>query len=406
MKLFSLLRHAELRALFGAQVLGGLGDWAGRLAISLLVFDRSGSALWAALVVAVSLLPWLGFGQMLATFADRLGRVRLMVVSLLVRAAVMVAVALLAFEVPLVLLLVLVFLAGLCVPPFVGARSSALVEVSPPDEYRQALVLYGVLSQVEVLVGYAAGGLVIAQLGPELALGVNAALYTTAAVLLGAGLRASPAARPNESAPLGWDGVRSGVAVWRADPVAGRALALFVSVASLMVLPEALVVPFADEMGVAQSLVGVVAASVAVGAVAGMVTAPSGPDHRALLRRAAARGVLLASVSAALFAVGGLSGLAWVAVAGFVVSGAVDAIAVPTNQVAGERLPAQGRAAAMSVAGGVLYGTQVVTVSTAGVVAAVWSPSGTLAVATTGAAVLCVLSLLRPVPATEPVGGD
>ena len=51
-KLIAPLRQAELRALFAAQLLGGLGDWAGRLAISLLVFDRSESALWAALVVA------------------------------------------------------------------------------------------------------------------------------------------------------------------------------------------------------------------------------------------------------------------------------------------------------------------------------------------------------------------
>lgn len=404
-KLIAPLRQAELRALFAAQLLGGLGDWAGRLAISLLVFDRSESALWAALVVAVSLLPWLGFGQVLATFADRLGRVRLMVGSLLLRALVMSAVAALAFRVPLVVLLVLVFVAGLCVPPFVGARSSALVEVSDPDRYAPALALYGVLSQVEILVGYAAGGLVIAQLGPQSALGVNAALFASAALLLGIGLRGSAASRPNESAPLGWSGVRSGVAVWRADPVAGRALALFVSVASLMVLPEALVVPFAAEMDVPSSLVGVVAASVAVGAVLGMVTAPTDSDHERLLGRAATRGALLATASAALFVVGGLAAVAWVAIAGFVVSGAVDAISVPTNQVAGERLPAQGRSAAMSVAGGVLYGTQVLTVSAAGVAAALWSPSGTLAVATAGAAVLCVAFRLRPVRSgASPVG--
>src|SRR5690606_5305892 len=134
--------------------------------------------------------------------------------------------------------------------------------------------------------------------------------------------------------------------------------------------------------------------------------APSDSDHERLLGRAATRGALLAAASAALFAVGGVAAVAGVAIAGFVVSGAVDAPSVPTNQVGGERLPAQGRAAAMSVAGGVLYGTQVLTVSAAGVAAAVWSPSGTLAVATAGAAVLCVAFRLRPIRSGAAPAGD
>ena len=61
------LRHAALRRVFVAQAASGFGDWAGRLALAVLVYQRSESAAWAAAVTIVSLLPWMGPGQLLAT---------------------------------------------------------------------------------------------------------------------------------------------------------------------------------------------------------------------------------------------------------------------------------------------------------------------------------------------------
>lgn len=58
--LFAPLRQPEVRSLMWAQLVSGLGDWAGRLALSVLVYDRSQSALWTAMVTVVSLLPWIG----------------------------------------------------------------------------------------------------------------------------------------------------------------------------------------------------------------------------------------------------------------------------------------------------------------------------------------------------------
>ena len=52
-----------------------LGDWAGRLALTVLVLERTGSPAWAAAVTAVSLAGFVGIGQVLATLADRHGRV-------------------------------------------------------------------------------------------------------------------------------------------------------------------------------------------------------------------------------------------------------------------------------------------------------------------------------------------
>lgn len=383
------MRQREIRILLASELVSSLGDWAGRLALSVLVFERSDSALWTVMVTVVSLLPWLGVGQMLATFADRFGRITVMVVADLVRAALFVA---MLVPQPTWLLLVLAFLAGVAVPPFVGSRSSALVEVAGAELYGDALALGGALSQLAVLAGYGGGGLLVALVGPEASLVANAATFVISALML-TSLRSTPAGQPNVGAEVGLAGVRSGIGVWRADPVCLRALSLFVGVASLMILPEVLVVPLTGQLDVSDGYVGAFAALVAVGGIIGAVFAPTGTDHVALLRVAALRSALLAALTAALFAAGAIPAVAAVA---FVVSGVVDAVALPTNQIVGQRLPVEGRAAAMSVAIGALYLGQVVTITAAGVVAEVTSALVPLVVGSLLAAAVSIWIAVRP----------
>lgn len=389
-RILSPLRVPACRSLFAAQAVSGVGDWAGRLALAALVFDRSDSAWWTAAVTIASLVPWLGPGQLLATLADRAGRVTVMVAADLVRAFVF---ALMIVPQPTWTLLVLAFAAGLCVPPFVGARSSALVEVTPRDRYADALALYGALTQAEVMIGYAVGGLVIAVAGADIALAANAASFAISAAFL-LPLRRSPAATPVPAPELGIAGVRSGIRVWRTDPVSTRALALFAGVSTFMVLPEALVVPFADQVDVPSRAVGVLAALIAVGSLAAVLLAPRADDHRALLRSAAARAAALSAGAFVLFALGARPVTAALA---YAVTGAVDAIAVPTNQVVGERLPATGRAAAMAVAGGVQYASQAVSVTVFGAVAAMWSPQVALMAGMALAAAVSLWAVVAPI---------
>ncbi|MFK7916645.1 MAG: MFS transporter [Ilumatobacter sp.] len=389
--LASPLRQREVKALVGAQLISGLGDWAGRLALAVLVFDRSQSAWWAAATTVASLLPWLGPGQVLATFADRFGRIRVMIMSDVARAAIF---GFILIPQPVWTLLVLAFIAGLAAPPFTGASASALVEVVEPDKYGQAIALKGVLSQIEILVGYAVGGLLIAVLGANTALGINAGTFLLSAALL-VSLRSTAAASPNERTPVGWKGVKAGLHVWVDDPICMRALLLFVGVSMFMILPEALVVPLTDELDVADEFVGVFAALIAIGSIVGMVLTPNVEDHLALLRAAAIRAAGLSALSALLFVTGTVPVVAGLA---FIMSGAVDAIAVPTNQVVGERLPTEGRSAAMAVAGGAHYGAQVITIALAGVIATVSSARVPLTAGMVIASVVCLWAVVRPVP--------
>src|SRR5260221_14792002 len=61
----------EFRALWLAQLLSVAGDQLARVAMTVLVFDRTHSALWTALTYAVTFLPWVIGGLALSGLADR-----------------------------------------------------------------------------------------------------------------------------------------------------------------------------------------------------------------------------------------------------------------------------------------------------------------------------------------------
>jgi MFS family permease len=67
------------RVLWLAQVLSVVGDQLAQVALSVLAFHRTGSPLLTGVVYALSYLPGVAGGPLLAGLADRLPRRRLMV---------------------------------------------------------------------------------------------------------------------------------------------------------------------------------------------------------------------------------------------------------------------------------------------------------------------------------------
>src|SRR3954447_25540310 len=88
-----VLANPEFRAMYVAQALSVVGDQLARIAVALLVFSRTHSAFLTALTYAVTYLPWLIGGPVLAVYADRLSRKRMMIVCDAVRALLILAVA-------------------------------------------------------------------------------------------------------------------------------------------------------------------------------------------------------------------------------------------------------------------------------------------------------------------------
>ncbi len=104
--------------------LSTVGDQIARIAVALLVLERSGSAFAASATYACSYLTWLVGGPFLSSIADRYPRRRVMVVCDLLRMALIACLA--VPGTPLWAVFCVLVLVGLLAPPFDAARSSLL----------------------------------------------------------------------------------------------------------------------------------------------------------------------------------------------------------------------------------------------------------------------------------------
>ncbi len=235
----------EFRALWYGQGLSLLGDQLAQVALAVLVYDRTRSALATAAVYALTYLPSILGGPLLAGLADRFARRGVMVACDLLRAA-LVGVMALPFM-PFPVLCGLVFLVVLLSAPFSAARAALLPEVLEGDRYVVGSALQNMTNQAVQMLGFAAGGAVIAALGPYRALAINAATFLASALILVTGVRRRPAGEHAGGRPSMWTMTRAGARLVFGDRKL-RTLVLFAWLCGFYVLPEGIAVPYAVEL--------------------------------------------------------------------------------------------------------------------------------------------------------------
>jgi MFS family permease len=180
----------EFRALFSGRAAGAAAATMQQLAISVLIYARTGSPLLAALAFAAGSLPQLLGAMTLMAAADRLPPRRLLAGWQLLRA---LTVALLATGVlPVWGALVLLLVAGAGDGVAAGAGYALLADVLP-GQYVLGRSILNMADGAMQIAGYGAGGILIAALGPHQALWAATALTTLAAASYRCGLRRRPA---------------------------------------------------------------------------------------------------------------------------------------------------------------------------------------------------------------------
>lgn len=191
----------EFRVLFGSFTLLVAGDQVKMLALSALVYARTGSPGLSAATYMVGFLPYIVGGTFLLSLADRIRPRALMVAGELLR---VVTCLLLAFAgLPVWAMLVLVLVTGLFSPVFGAARSALLPDLLPGDAFVLARSVLNVTSAGAQIGGLAAGGAILALAGPAGALAVTAALSALAAAVLRYGLPDFPARNAGDSGRAG-----------------------------------------------------------------------------------------------------------------------------------------------------------------------------------------------------------
>ncbi|MEU4545813.1 MFS transporter [Nonomuraea dietziae] len=236
----------EFRALWYGQGLSLLGDQLAQVALAVLVFNRTGSPLATAAVYALTYLPSIVGGPLLSGLADRFARRRVMIVCDLLRALLVAVMAVPGM--PFAALCVLVFFVVLLSAPFSAARAALLPEILLGDRYVAGSALQNITNQAIQMLGFAAGGAMIAFMGPYRALALDAATFLASALIIVSGVRRRPAAgRTDGSKPSMWTMTRAGASLVFGDRKL-RTLVLFAWLCGFYVLPEGIAVPYAAQL--------------------------------------------------------------------------------------------------------------------------------------------------------------
>ncbi|WP_158891402.1 MFS transporter [Amycolatopsis anabasis] len=374
--LLQALRVAEFRSLFAAQLVSVAGDQLARVALSILVFDRTRSPGWAAAVYALTFLPDLLGGPLLSGLADRHPRRAVMVAADLARFVLVGAMALPGMPLPVVGAL-LVGVQALN-PVWNAARAALLPHVLPDRQFVAGMGLLSMVMQVGQVVGFATGGLLVAVLGPGGALAVDAGSFAVSAVLVRFGVRHRAAPTDTGDPETGgrwWRRIRAGAALVWTDR---RLLALVVlaCVSGFYIAGEAVAAPFAAELGGGPEVVGLLLGAYAVGNVAGMAVLARVPEPR----RGRLLGPLAVAACAPLIGCAARPGLV-VALALFAVSGAASAYNLVASTTFVRLTPDARRAQAFGLALTALRVTQGLGVVGAGLVAEHFAPHRVVAMA-------------------------
>jgi MFS family permease len=242
---------AEFRALWLAQLLSVAGDQLARVAITVLVYDRTHSALWTALTYAVTLLPWVIGGLALSGLADRLPRRTVMLACDVARMLLLCLMALVSFtvsaDVALWIMVALLFIVTLLDSPFKSARSAMMPDVLTGDRYVLGVAVTQTTIQVGIASGFALGGVVVAFLGVRTALLVDAATFGISALLTWLWVQHRPAA----AAPADGSSQRAEVAAGVGLVFGNRTLRTLMLLGWLVafyVAPMGLAAPYADSL--------------------------------------------------------------------------------------------------------------------------------------------------------------
>ena len=370
--------RAEFRTLFASMLVSVAGDQVARVALSLLVYDRTRSAGWTAGTYALTYLPSVLAGPLLSGLADQWPRRRMMIAADLGRAVLVAAMAVPGMPLPAVAgLLVIVQAAG--APGNAARAATVAATLADPEEYLLGKGVLDMLVQLAQVTGFATGGTLVQFLGPGPALLADAGTFVVSAVLVRFGIRA----RPTPDAP---ERAGSRISRWRNDLAAGsalvartpklRSLVALGCIAGFYVTVEGLAAPYAAEIGQSAQAVGLLLAASPAGTVAGMaIVARLRAETRLRLL-----GPLAAAACAPLVVCAIHPGLATTILL-WAMSGAASSYHLPASAAFTLALPDHRRAQGFGLAATALTTCQGAGIALAGLAAGFTSASTVLAVA-------------------------
>ncbi len=174
-------RAPDYRRLFLATLGSGAGTYLAAIALTVDVFDRTGSGKWVSALLIADFLPIILIGLLLGPLVDRVSRRGLLISSDLARAAIFVV---LPFAGSATAIVVLAFLSGVATGFFRPAVYAGMPNLVDDEDLPTANSLLQAAENLTWMIGPVVGGILIAAQGPKLAYWVNAVTFVLSAALL------------------------------------------------------------------------------------------------------------------------------------------------------------------------------------------------------------------------------
>jgi MFS family permease len=202
-RLRSLLANRDYRNLLQALAVSALGDWLYAVALSVYIFDRTGSVAWVGAANIARLVPYALFGTLGGAVADRYDRRQVMITADLARAALMLALAVVAASgAPVGLALALAFLTTVASTAFKPALVTLTPAVVGEVDLAAANSLAETIENLALLVGPALGGALLVVAPPSVAIVLNSLTFMASAALVARVRRRGAAVTEERQAPL------------------------------------------------------------------------------------------------------------------------------------------------------------------------------------------------------------
>ncbi|GAC1303307.1 MAG: MFS transporter [Vulcanimicrobiaceae bacterium] len=184
----SVFRNRSFSLFFAGQAFGYVGDGLRLIAIPLLVYHLTGSALSVGVTYALELGPFAIFGLVGGSLADRLNRKTLMIACDGVRFAVMAifAIAYARGSLSLGILYLGIVCLSIAAAIFIGGQASSIPYLIGKDRATQAISAMLAAEQMSQTILPPIGGALFALVGPLPALATNAVTYLASQLSLAA----------------------------------------------------------------------------------------------------------------------------------------------------------------------------------------------------------------------------
>jgi MFS family permease len=270
------LRHRPFRRLLIALAVSQAGDWLYNVALLAFVYERTHSAGWLAATTAARIVPIVVLGPLGGVLADRFDRRRVMAVSDVLRAVLMLGLAAVALAgLPVVLAPVLAGLATAAAVPYLPCTAATTPRLVPDADLPGANALRSAVGMGAIAAGPVVGAVVLLVGPPSTAFVINAATFAVSALAvlsIPGGRTFAPPPAPAERQGIVSD-VVEGARALRGHPVAVRLVGADVVCSVIYGAQTVLLLLLARHLGFGDAGYGYVLAGLGVGGILGTTAA-------------------------------------------------------------------------------------------------------------------------------------